>query len=305
MRRRGASLLIFGLCASILAFVGCRAPASFGPGLPSEGTRLAVDDARAESVLRSYLDLAGARSALRGSARVLLEGPDFKLNRPQRILVERPARLRFEVLGLFDQLAAMLATNGRLFGFYDVSTGDISRGRVTPTLLWDLAKIDLDVDEVVGLLLAAPLPSPGIARTAVWLEPDGRLALVFAWPDEDAAPDCEAPAPQALFDAACFVELDSLEAGGEVFLFDVSGRLVEVRNLSPGGAIRYRATFEDYAVQAIGVGGSEIEFPNRITLRSPEAESMARFTWKRVMFAEGLSDRFFMIPDRRAAFGDG
>jgi hypothetical protein len=259
------------------------------------GTRLPIDDARAERVLSDYLELVRTRSAMRGSARVLLEGPDFKLNRPQRILVERPARIRIEVIGLFDQLAAMLVTDGRRFGFYEVSSGQISRGRVTRTLLWDLVKIDLDAHEVVELLLAAPIPSPGVARAAVWLEPDGQIALVFAWPEEDSARQCREDPERALFEPDCFVSFDSLVEGGEMFLFDAEGRLAEIRDLDPGGVIRFRATFEDY--RSLAEDEHAVEFPNRITIHSPSAQSLARFDWKRVMLADELPDRFFMIPD--------
>ena len=58
---------------------------------------------------------AGRRGALRGAARVALEGPAFRLNRPQRIAIARPGKLRFEVLGLFDVLAAMLVSDGQDF----------------------------------------------------------------------------------------------------------------------------------------------------------------------------------------------
>jgi hypothetical protein len=285
---------VVGLLLSLFV-AGCRTAPAPGLGMQMTGTRLSIDDARAERVLRNYLELARARSAMRGSARVLVEGPDFKLNRPQRILVERPARIRFEVIGLFDQLAAMLATDGRRFGFYEVSSGQISRGRVTPTLLWDLAKIDLAVHEVVGLLLGAPLPTPGVARAAVWLEPDGRLALVFAWPKDESPPNCREDPDLALFESACFVSFDALDEGGEMFFFDVDGRLVEVRDLDPGGVIRVRATFEDY--RSLADDEFAAAFPNRITIRSPRAASLARFVWNRVMLADELPDRFFMIPN--------
>jgi hypothetical protein len=269
--------------------------------LMSTGTMLPVDDARVERVLRDYLVLVEARAALRGSARVLLEGPDFKLNRPQRILVERPARIRFEVIGLFDQLVAMLATDGQSFGFYEVSNGRISRGSVTPTLLWDLAKIDLEVHEVVGLLLGAPRPRSGLARAAVWLEPDGGLVLAFAWPERDLG--CNEEGDRPLLDSDCFASPDALGEGGELYRFDVDGRLLEVRGLDPGGVIRFRATFENYRALDGDVGGAD--FPNRVTVRSLEAQSLARFDWKRVMLAEELSDQFFTIPERDASNRDG
>jgi hypothetical protein len=301
---RGALVPIVGLVLMV-GVAGCAAGprADLEGGLQLAGTRLPIDDPRAENVLRRYLDLVQSRTAMRGSARVLLEGPDFKLNRPQRILVERPARVRFEVIGLFDQLAAMLATDGRRFDFFEVSTGEISRGVVTPTLLWDLAKIDLDLHEVVGLLLGAPMPSPGIARAAVWLEPDGRIALVLGWPAAMPQGVCADDAQQALLEPACFVSMDVVSEGGEIFLFDQSGRLSELRSLEPGGVVRFKATFEDY--NPIVAQDGEADYPNRITIRSSAAESLARFDWKRVMLADELSDRLFEIPVRAGAKQDG
>lgn len=282
-----------GLLLSLLA-AGCRTSPIVD--LRLAGTMLPIDDARAKRVLDGYLELARSRSALRGSARVLLEGPDFKLNRPQRILVERPARIRFEVVGLFDQLVAVLATDGRRFDFYDVSDGSISRGRVTPSLLWDLAKIDLDVHEVVGLLLGAPIPSPGLARAGVWLEPEGGLVLAFAWPGDEPDTNCSEDPDSWLLEANCFASSESLGDGGEIFLFDVEGRLAEVRGLDPGGVIRFRATFEEFEPFEGDV--DQVDFPNRVTIHSPGAESQARFVWKRVMLADELPGRLFMIPGR-------
>ena len=302
------------LCAVVALAVGC------GTGMrPIEivptGTPLAVDDPRAEAVLRDYQVQVEARKALRGSARVALVGKDFTLNRPQRIAVERPGRLRFEILALFDQIAAILATDGEHFDFYDASTGEIQRGRVRSSLLWDLAKIDLSPEEVVGLLLGAPVPEPGTRRAGVWLEPEGRLAIAFAWPRESADPICEAEDPWAVFFlASCSLTEEAvLEMGGPLFFFDQDGKLVELRVLEPGGVIRYRAYFEEYAElpapAAVGEEPAEgraetisgVNFPKRVLLESPIMGSSARFEWKRVMLADDLSDRLFRLPEPRRA----
>lgn len=294
--RSGGIALLLLLMTGSLVLTGCRT-APPGPLLVSTtGMPLAIDDARANRVLEDYLATLEARRGLRGSARVALSGPELELNRPQRIVVERPARLRFEILGLFDQLAAILATDGRQFGFFDASTGEITRGRVTPSLLWDLAHIDLSAEEAVGLLLASPEPAPGVGRSAVWLEDDGRLALAFAWPRKDPPAACLADASNALFDPRCFVGEAALAEGGEVFFFDEAGRLVELRSLEPAGAVRLRALFERYAPLDDDDG---VIFPRRITIRSPALESEARFDWKRVMLAEDLSDRLFRLPELR------
>ncbi|MHA7839342.1 MAG: hypothetical protein ACX98W_17920 [bacterium] len=282
----------------------------------SAGVPLAIADARAERVLDRHLSIAATRPALRGLARVSLEGPDFKLNRPQRIAVARPARLRFEVLGLFDQLAGLLVTDGRQFGYFDASQGAVTRGRMTPRLLWDLARIDLEAHEVVELLLGVPTPSPGTARAGVWLEAEGRIAVAFAWP---ASPNgrpaaCLTDVERATFDPACFLAPDAIgESGGEIFFFGPEGRLRELRVLEPAGEIRFRALFADYAslpsaavelVEADETPGAG-EFANRLTILSPRIGAEARFLWKRVMLTDGLSDRFFEIPRRDGEERDG
>ena len=299
MSRRRAAIQLGVLL--LLLIVGCRTGPP--PLVRTLGTPLAIDDPRADRALERHLARVAARPALRGLARLALEGPDFKLNRPQRIAVERPDRLRFEVLGLFDQLAGLLVVDGGGYGFFDASNGEVVRGEVRPTLLWELARIDLEAAEVVGLLLGAPTPSAGAARAGVWLEPGGRLAIAFAWPEPDARRPaaCHLEAGPALFEPGCFLDPSAVEAGGEIYFFDESDRLSELRVLEPEGRIRFRAVFEDYAPlapeevedAALSAGG---EFARTVTIQSPEIESEARFVWKRVMLARSLSDRFFVIP---------
>jgi len=269
------------------------------------GTPLAIDDPRASEVLVEHRDRVAQGRALRGSARVRLEGPDFKLNRPQRIAVARPGKLRFEVLGLFDVLAAMLVSDGIEFGFYDASTGEITRGPMTPALLWELAKLDLDAQEVVDLLLAAPLPSPDLARAGVWLEDDAGITVAYAPLDEvDPGAGCAIGAgagPLAAGERPCHASLDDLARGGEIFRFDAHGLLREMRSIDSGWVTRYRASFDEYT-DLEGTQGFR-RFPMRLTIRSPQLEAWARFEWKRVMLANQLPDRFFTIAAQRESGG--
>ncbi len=239
-------------------------------------------------------------SALRGSARVALEGPDFKLNRPQRIAIARPGRLRFEILGLFDVMAALLVTDGREFGFYEASTGEITRGRVTRALLFELAGLDLEPTEVVELLLAAPLPSNTLARAGVWLEPDEGITVAYAPPGQDADPGCRRAEadPEAVgspSEPPCVGSPEDLARGGEIFRFDAEGLLREMRSMSPGYVTRYRASFERY--EELPDHQRSRRFPMRVTVDSPALESVARFDWKRVLLEEELPGGIFTIPD--------
>ena len=280
--------------------LACRGAAP--PGI-LQGTPLPLDDARASRVIETYLEATASRNALRGSARVALSGPDFKLNRPQNIVVERPARLRFEVIGLFEQLAAVLVSDGERYGFYDAAKGEMEHGPITPTLLWELAQVDVEVAEAVGILLAAQRPAPSSARAAVWVEEDERIAVAFARGGSRIRADCPADPERGWRDPACFGEAADLDEGGDAFLFDRAGRLVELRSFEAEGVLRYRARFEDYA--GLGEGEDRVEFPNLVTIESPAVRSQARFAWKRVMLAAELADRLFQLPERGAGRGGG
>ena len=277
-----------------LGLAGCPRPMTDLAVLP-QGQPLSLEDERVARVLERHAEEAKQRSGLTGSARVALEGPDFKLNRPQRIALARPGKLRFEILALFDQLAALLVTDGVEYGFYEAASGQVSQGRVSSALLWNLTKIDLSSEELVGLLLAIPRPEDGSLRAGAWLEPEGRLAIAFSWPEEEVAADCVAEDPLARAIASRCVASDRalLERGGQLFFFDPSDRLAEVRGLDPGGVIRYRVQFAEY--ETIGAADGP-RFPKRVTLESPANASQARFQWKRVRFVPELADEVFRLP---------
>ena len=291
--------LLVPIVLACLSF-GCRSTPP--PGI-LHGAPLPIDDARASRVIDTYLDATASRNALRGSARVALSGPDFKLNRPQHIVVERPARLRFEVIGLFEQLAAVLVSDGESYGFYDAATGEMEQGPITPSLLWELAQVDVEVSEAVGILLGAPRPAAGSLRAAVWGEANDRIAVAFANGSRRVRRDCPADPERGWRDAACFGDAADLAFGGDAFLFDRAGRLVELRAFEAEGTLRYRARFEEYA--SLGEGEDRVEFPKLVTIESPAVQSQARFAWKRVMLAGELSDRLFRLPERGAGRGDG
>jgi len=303
-RHRPSWLIPALLCVFVIS--ACAKP-EFVPFVPP-GTPLADEDPHVTQLLEEHRTEALARSAVRGSARVAIKGPDFKLNRPQRIVLAQPDRLRFEILGLFDQLAAVLVADGRRYGFYDASTGQVSRGRVSSDLLWTLTKIDLTAPEIVSMLLGAPLPEAGLRRAGAWRTDEGEISLAFAWPSGGDDQACAGEDPWGvLFAPACFLPERTLsDTGGQLFRFSADGRLAEIRALDQGGALRYSARFEDYTEVAAAVISDPSEaaerksgviFPKRVTLSSPGTGSEARFLWKRVMFADDLSDSLFRIPE--------
>ena len=82
--------------------------------------------------------MALARRGLSGRARLAVDGHDgaLRLRGSQRVALERPARLRVEVLGLFDQTLAVLVTDGERYQFFRANDRTWESGPVGPDLLW-------------------------------------------------------------------------------------------------------------------------------------------------------------------------
>jgi hypothetical protein len=188
-------------------------------------------------------------------------------------------------------------SDGESYGFYDASSGEMEAGPLTDGLLWELAKVDVGVPEAVELLLGAPRPHPFGARAAVWQEDSDRLGIAFtSTPARRRAAACVEAPDRGWREAACFGERAALEAGGDAFVFDRDGRLIELRAFLSDGVLRYRARFEQYA--ALGAGDATTDFPRVVTIESPEVGSQARFAWKRVVLGGEVADRLFRLPEK-------
>jgi hypothetical protein len=106
------------LVALLFATAGCRTVA---PRLP-----LAADDPRPAALIRGWQELTAERRALRGSARLAVDGEAVHVRARQILVVERPSRLRVEIQGLLSQTLAVLVTDGpryQLFRAQDHRSG--------------------------------------------------------------------------------------------------------------------------------------------------------------------------------------
>ena len=120
-------LAALALAAALLLQMGCRT-------LPPGAVPLAVDDPRPQALLANWTARAGELRSLRGSARVSLDGARGASFARQLLALERPARIRVEVLGLLNQRVAVLATGN---GLKDIQSAMRSVGephRVAPRL---------------------------------------------------------------------------------------------------------------------------------------------------------------------------
>jgi hypothetical protein len=109
---RRAALLVGWL----LLAAACRA-------VPVQLPPLAADDERPGRLLAALDESASQRRALRGRARLAVDGDDgVRIRGSQVLVLERPDRLRVEILGFLGQTEAVLTT-----GTWRASTS--SRGR--------------------------------------------------------------------------------------------------------------------------------------------------------------------------------
>jgi hypothetical protein len=208
-----------------LALFGCRTALV-------RWTPLAAGDPRPALRVAALQELAEQRHALRATGRVRTEGPAGTGFSKQLLLVERPARLRVEVVGLLEQRVLVLATDGEQYELYRGQTAGFETGEVHPGVLDEVAGLPLTPDAAASLLLAAPL-APAEPPEAAREDETGALSL--AWPDQTLEFDAEGRLAALLF-----------HPGGRDVLRARWGEWREVA----GGAFPHRLELELYRPEA-------------------------------------------------------
>ena len=175
MKRRVAAFA----CFAWLALSGCRTPPdAFSP---AGWAALTAADPRPALRVAGLRELAETRHALRATARVGSEGPEGAVATDQLLLVERPASLRVEVIGLLQQRLLVLATDGARYELYRAEGPVTELGEVHAGVLEEVAGLPLTPEAAVRLLLAAPLAPDTPAES---VEQDALGALRLSWPDQ-------------------------------------------------------------------------------------------------------------------------
>jgi len=232
-----------------LALFGCRsAPVAWRP--------LAADDPRPALLTAALRELAAERHALRATGRVEAEGPGGSGFSKQLLLVERPARLRVEVIGLLEQRVLVLATDGERYELYRAESPGLESGEVHPGVLDEVAGLPLTPDAAAALLLATPL-APEAAPTTARADATGALSL--SWPDQT---------------------LD----------FAADGRLLALA-FHPGEREVLRARWSEWRETA-GAGGA---FPHRLELELFEPEARWKLDYRQVELNPPLAPELFRL----------
>ncbi len=251
MRRLAIAACLCGL----LATAACRKP----PPAPRP-------DLDAGALIAELEGAEAQRRGLRAKARLAIQAPDLEVSRPQRIAVQRPATLRVEILGLFNQVAAVLVVHDGVYQLWESGASAIQQGRVTPALLWRVARVALAPDEAVDLLLGAPRLDPTLV-----IGRSGWGPLLF--------------------------DVDRVDAAGalrERVGFDAEGRLRGFERFDPTGALVWSATFDDHR-PLMGGDGAMQSFAHVVRLRFPAEGARVDVEYKSVQLDPELAPSLFRL----------
>lgn len=244
------------LLASVLLAAGCRTPVRLLP--------LPPDDPRPKALLEEWAETARQRRALRGLARLAVDGQggEVAVRSRQLLVAERPARLRVEVLDFLDRTVAVLVTDGERFEFFRADDRSLQTGEVHPGLLWEVAHLALPPEQAVALLLGAPGVDPDLAVAGARRSGEGEI------------------------------QIDLADAAGRVrqrVAFDAEARLrwLEVREID--GGVAWRAHFDDYAA----VGASP--FAHTVSLDLVRERTRAEISLRGVELNPRLGSEIFQL----------
>jgi len=236
-RARALAACLFAALLA-LACAGARGP---------RVTPLPAGDTRPSALLDALARAGEARRSLRAIARLAMDGPAGGGRARQILLLERPARLRIEILGLLDQRIAVLTTDGAEYRLYRAEDRSLTGGPVHDALLWEVAGLAVTPEQAVRILLGAPAAPDGARLAGGTQLADGRVRLELRAPDR--------------------LEATRLE-------FDAEGRLAGWAWLGADGEPLQEARFADYRPLGDDAFPYEVELLDRTT----GAEARVRFT---------------------------
>lgn len=227
---------------------------------------LPAGDPRPAALLASLERDAAVRRSLRGVARLAVDAPAGSGRAKQILVLERPARMRVEVLGMLDQTLALLVTDGVRYRLVRSQDRSVETGAVSAAMLADVAGLAVTPEQAVAVLLGAPVSSAA---------PLGRAARL----PEDA------------------VRLEVRREGDlerEQLDFDAAGNLQRWALLGADGDVRLEALYRDRRPLAATAFAYDVE------LRDPRAGASVRVTWSRVELNPVLPPDLFAVPPEAA-----
>ena len=232
---------------------------------------LSPGDPRPRHLLDDWIERASQRQRLRGLARIAVDRNDgsVRFSAKQLLVLERPSRLRVEILGFLNQSLAVIATDGEGFEVYRAEDQSYEAGEVDDRLLWNEAGIDLSPEEAVAVLLGVPFSEPMPTPANAVRDGDGKIRIDLA---------------------------DAQGTVVERATFDSDGRLHAFEVLDESGNVFWSAQFSEYR----DVGGSP--FAHSIGLYVRSGQTRAEISFRNVEMNPDLPPGLFrLFPSREGS----
>lgn len=232
-----------------LFLAGCR------PAVPP----VATSPLTSEALLLRLTANRGSFHSLKGLASIRAEIDGRVTNARQVLLMEKPARLRAEVLGLFGQPALQVAVDRGQLAVHVVQEGRYLKGAATAGNLARFTRMPLGVDDLVRLAL---YDVPLIPYGESTLRTDERGYLL---------------------------RLEASRGDRQDLLFDTLGRLYGVEYFR-GGELLLKVGYQRFAEQQGG-------FPRELSLEMPVRRTSLTLVYSDLELNPELAgDRFTLTP---------
>lgn len=217
-----------------------------------------------ERALEVVREAGKERRNLRALGRVTYFGEKGRVRLKAAIVVERPARFRFETISPLEQPIDVMASDGTRLWL--LSNGKLSEGRASAENVAKLLPLPLEPAEVVDTLLGGVPSAHRFRAVGIAREDEG---------DERWLLSLEGNAGES----------------ARVSVDPVRRVVVRMELLEPGGDVRLGVTFEDFE----GAGESTGELPRTIRLRMPSRDLDVHIKLKEVDVNVPLEEGLFRI----------
>ena len=239
-----------------LFLASCQTGQVVQPGLDLSNAR-----AIAELFLEKQQKREGGIYGLEGISRVIFQNKVDRFSSKQVIVAERPARLRLESLGFFNQRVSIFTTDGENYSYFQKGLAKVERGRVYSSVLLDKMGIPISTTEAVALLLGVPPLSPGTLNFNSKQKGERLLVLLF-----------------------------SPDGSKDTLVFDLEGKLLSFKRYSLSGRSSMEISYGNFRpVEHFGYFAYEVSF------FFPELDVRATVAFQELGLNSKISRKTFMI----------
>lgn len=215
--------------------------------------------------------------SIRAEARVEQRGNEGRIKGTVYLLVERPSRVRFDVMTQFGPIA-ILTSDGERFAYSDLRSKRFLTGATCPANIARLLNVSLTAEQTVLLLLGGT-PVLEHTKSSVEWDDDGFYRFVLHAADGQRQ-EVDLMVPKA--DLKAPTERQRLVLRRSE-LFDKGGRSV------------WRALYDDY--RRLGTGGVATDLPFSVDVTQETAGTETRIRFKDVAVDTALpGDAFIQVP---------